>query len=144
MGGRGLGLRFGAITLMQIFPADVIAAVRGFITKRLHVIGTLAKAVLLLRRRVANNLPTNKNCELQKIVSIRNRTLNSHVRSRVSHHYTMKAHNAVPYFDYSQQRRFLSDCSLVQIYSPGDTTRWSTTSTGQITLSMKHSIVFLI
>jgi len=58
-----LGLRFGAITLMQIFPADVIAAVRGFITKRLHLIGTLAIAVLLLRRRVANYLPTNKNYE---------------------------------------------------------------------------------
>ena len=53
----------GAITLMQIFPADVIAAVRGFITKRLHLIGTLAIAVLLLRRRVANYLPTNKNYE---------------------------------------------------------------------------------
>jgi len=45
------------------FPADVIAAVRGFITKRLHLIGTLAIAVLLLRRRVANYLPTNKNYE---------------------------------------------------------------------------------
>jgi hypothetical protein len=58
-----LGLRFGAITHMQIFPADVIAAVRGFIAKRLHLIGTLAIAVLLLRRRVANYLPTNKNYE---------------------------------------------------------------------------------
>jgi len=40
-----------------------IAAVRGFITKRLHLTGTLAIAVLLLRRRVANYLPTNKNYE---------------------------------------------------------------------------------
>jgi hypothetical protein len=61
--GWGLGLRFGPITLMQIFPADVIAAVRGFITKRLHLTGTLAIAVLLLRRRVANYVPTNKNYE---------------------------------------------------------------------------------
>jgi hypothetical protein len=47
---------------MQIFPADVIAAVRGFIAKRLHLIGTLAIAVLLLGRLVPNYPPKNPFC----------------------------------------------------------------------------------